>query len=283
MPLKLYPQPFLVLQLLVEHAGQVVTREEIRKALWGDNIFVDFDRGINFAVNQIRAALSDDPEAPRYVETVPRRGYRFIAPVTSDRPGPTVGGTGVAAAKPARNWKAISLVAIIVGAGVVVAGLFWRSRQARRLTDKDTIVLADFTNTTGDPVFDGTLRQGLSSQLEQSPFLNLLSDTRIAQTLALMAQPKDSAAHPGAGARGMPADGQRGHHRRLDREPWQPVRAGPQGGELPQRRPAGRRAGDGQRQGEGAPGAGRGRDDDAREAGRVAGLGSRNMTRRRRT
>ena len=60
------------------------------------------------------------------------------------------------------------------------------------MTEKDTIVLADFTNTTGDPVFDGTLRQGLSAQLEQSPFLNLLSDERVAQTLALMAQPKDA-------------------------------------------------------------------------------------------
>ena len=75
----------------------------------------------------------------------------------------------------------------------IAGGLYFRSRSDRaRLTEKDTIVLAEFTNTTGDPVFDGTLRQGLSSQLEQSPFLNLLSDQRVAQTLALMAQPKDA-------------------------------------------------------------------------------------------
>ena len=61
-----------------------------------------------------------------------------------------------------------------------------------KLTDKDTIVLADFANTTGDTVFDGALRQGLSAQLEQSPFLNLLSDQQIAKTLSLMAQPKDT-------------------------------------------------------------------------------------------
>ena len=65
-------------------------------------------------------------------------------------------------------------------------------QTTHRLTEKDNIVLAEFTNTTGDPVFDGTLRQGLSAQLEQSPFLNLLSDERVAQTLALMAQPKDA-------------------------------------------------------------------------------------------
>ena len=60
-----------------------MTREEIRKAVWGDNTFVDFERGINFAINQIRAALCDDPEAPRYIETVPRHGYRFIFPMTA--------------------------------------------------------------------------------------------------------------------------------------------------------------------------------------------------------
>ncbi len=70
--------------------------------------------------------------------------------------------------------------------------IFLHSRSAPRLTEKDSVVLAEFTNTTGDPVFDGTLRQGLSSQLEQSPFLNLLSDERIAQTLTLMSQPKDA-------------------------------------------------------------------------------------------
>ena len=70
-------------------------------------------------------------------------------------------------------------------------GYFYLHRTPK-LNEKDTVVLADFTNTTGDPIFDGTLRQGLSCQLEQSPFLNLLSDERIAQTLSLIAQPKDT-------------------------------------------------------------------------------------------
>jgi len=75
----------------------------------------------------------------------------------------------------------------------MAGGFYYRShQQSNRLTEKDSIVLAEFTNTTGDPVFDGTLRQGLSAQLEQSPFLSLLSDQRVAQTLALMAQPKDA-------------------------------------------------------------------------------------------
>jgi hypothetical protein len=79
-------------------------------------------------------------------------------------------------------------VIVLVSAGAY----YFHSRRAPALTDRDTVVLADFTNTTGDPVFDGTLRQGLSAQLEQSPFLNLLSDERIARTLTLMSQPKDA-------------------------------------------------------------------------------------------
>jgi eukaryotic-like serine/threonine-protein kinase len=79
-------------------------------------------------------------------------------------------------------------IVVLVAAGA----LFFSSRRAHALTEKDTIVLADFTNATGDPVFDGTLRQGLSAQLEQSPFLSLISDERIAQTLTLMSQPKQA-------------------------------------------------------------------------------------------
>jgi DNA-binding winged helix-turn-helix (wHTH) protein/Tol biopolymer transport system component len=80
-PLKIHPQPLQVLQLLAVRSKQIVTRGEIRTALWGDNTFVDFERGINSCVNQIRVVLGDDPEKPRYIETLPRRGYRFIAPL----------------------------------------------------------------------------------------------------------------------------------------------------------------------------------------------------------
>lgn len=82
--------------------------------------------------------------------------------------------------------------ATLILIAAVGAAYFFSYKAAPKLTEKDTIVLADFTNTTGDSVFDGTLRQGLSVQLEQSPFLNLLSDERISQTLALMAQHKDA-------------------------------------------------------------------------------------------
>src|SRR5262249_11647028 len=82
--LKLPPQPLRVLLLLIERQGEVVTRAEIQRHLWGESTFVDFERGINFSINQIRAVLCDDVATPRYIQTVPRLGYRFIAPVTRD-------------------------------------------------------------------------------------------------------------------------------------------------------------------------------------------------------
>ena len=84
--IKLRPQQVAVLLLLVERAGQIVSREEIHQCVWDSDTFVDFDRGINFAINQIRAALGDDAEKPRFVETIPRRGYRFIAPINGHEP-----------------------------------------------------------------------------------------------------------------------------------------------------------------------------------------------------
>jgi serine/threonine protein kinase/Tfp pilus assembly protein PilF len=97
---------------------------------------------------------------------------------------------GEAPARGAKLWRVA--VPVLLVALLVAGGLYYRVHRSKLLTDRDTIVLADFDNKTSDSVFDGTLRQGLSSQLEQSPFLNLLSDQRVAKTLALMAQPKDA-------------------------------------------------------------------------------------------
>ncbi len=78
---RLQPQPAAVLRLLVARAGEIVTREELRQAVWGADTFVDFDRGLNFCIAQVRAALGESADAPRYVRTIPKRGYQFIAPV----------------------------------------------------------------------------------------------------------------------------------------------------------------------------------------------------------
>ena len=81
MRVKLHAQPFQVLFLLLERPGELLTREEISRELWPDGTFVDYEHGVNSAVNRIREALGDKASNPRFVETLARRGYRFVAPV----------------------------------------------------------------------------------------------------------------------------------------------------------------------------------------------------------
>jgi DNA-binding winged helix-turn-helix (wHTH) protein len=83
---KLAPQPFKVLELLARRGGEVVTRSEIRDHVWSGDTFVDFDQGLNFCIRQIREVLGDTADAPRFIETLPRRGYRFLMPVTDSTP-----------------------------------------------------------------------------------------------------------------------------------------------------------------------------------------------------
>jgi DNA-binding winged helix-turn-helix (wHTH) protein len=85
---KLQPQPFKLLVLLARRAGALVTREEIRSELWTEGTFVDFDQSVNFTIRQIRDVLRDVADRPLYIETVPRRGYRFIAPVEAGGTAP---------------------------------------------------------------------------------------------------------------------------------------------------------------------------------------------------
>ena len=185
--IKLQEQPFHVLTVLLQRPGEVVTREELRSENWSADTFVDFDNSLNTAINKLREALGDSADNPRFIETLPRRGYRFITPVTNE--GREASATGAAAVSDKRAWRTAAIMAGVLAAAVSAGGLYWRSHRFPKLTEKDTIVLGDFTNTTGDPVFDGTLREGLSVELEQSPFLSLVSEEGIQQTLRMMGQP----------------------------------------------------------------------------------------------
>src|SRR5882757_5516444 len=194
--IKLQEQPFHVLTVLLQRPGEVVTREELRNPNWPADTFVDFDNSLNTAINKLREALGDSADSPRFVETLPRRGYRFIAPITGVD-GTTRGtGAGVSPVTAKRGRKIVGAVAVAVLAAGIVGGLLWRARQAGRLTEKDTIVLGDFANSTGDAVFDGTLREGLSVQLHQSPFLSLVSEEGIHQTLRRMERPANTRLTP---------------------------------------------------------------------------------------
>ncbi|PYU46424.1 MAG: hypothetical protein DMG54_03340 [Acidobacteria bacterium] len=193
---KLQEQPFHVLTVLLQRPGEVVTREELRSQNWPADTFVDFDNSLNTAINKLREALGDSADSPRFIETLPRRGYRFIAPVTGGDETGRGTAAGVSAAVAPRGRKIIVAVAAVVLAAAIAGGLLWRTRQAQHLTEKDTIVLGDFANSTGDAVFDGTLREGLSVQLEQSPFLSLVSEEGIHQTLRMMERPPNTRLTP---------------------------------------------------------------------------------------
>jgi Tol biopolymer transport system component/DNA-binding winged helix-turn-helix (wHTH) protein len=165
--LKIHPQPFRVLQLLAERPRQIVSRDEIRKCLWGGNTFVDFDGGINSCLNQIRIALGDDPEKPRYIETIPRRGYRFVAAVSSEFPAGRAAIADVHApelhvvSKPQREFGEASrkskLVAGLMAAGLALAlilGFYeWTSRSAPRELRQTQLTANSSDNpVTGDAI-----------------------------------------------------------------------------------------------------------------------------------
>src|ERR1700730_8784800 len=98
--IKLQEQPFHGLRVLLRRPGEIVTREELREQLWQSDTFVDFDNGLNTSINKLREALGDSADSPRFIETLPRRGYRFIAPVTA-----VDGNTGVRATGESPAWR----------------------------------------------------------------------------------------------------------------------------------------------------------------------------------
>jgi eukaryotic-like serine/threonine-protein kinase len=181
--LRIQPQPLKVLCVLVSRAGQVVSREELRQELWGNETYVDFEQGLNYCIRQIRAVLGDEAQTPQYVETIPRRGYRFLAPVD----GP------VQEAAQRRGLRSIALTAVLgvsIITLIVIAALDHQRRPI--LGAKDSILVTEFVNNTGDPIFDGTLRKAVTVDLGQSPYLNIVSDENIKQLLGLMSRTPDT-------------------------------------------------------------------------------------------
>src|SRR6267378_6792002 len=192
--LKLQDQPFQVLALLLEHPGNVVTREELRQKLWPADTFVDFDSGLNSAVKKLRDTLGDSAEQPHYIETLPRRGYRFIARVENgDLPASAAVPESLAPLLPSEATpKLWNKTRFVVAAGVavflIVTALFtWRVFFARpTLTETDVILLASFVNKTGDPIFDNSLDKALEVKLTESPFLSLFSEAGVRETMRMM-------------------------------------------------------------------------------------------------
>ncbi|SRR6266496_5357 len=155
---KLQDQPIQVLTFLLERAGQVVSREDLRERLWGADTFVDFDHSLNISVNKLREALGDSASTPRFIETLPRKGYRFIAPVIAEEPVQAAPAAiepspPAASAPPPRAKSHLAL--IITGAAVllIVGLMVWMRtwlRPASGTQGKMLMAVLPFENLTGD-------------------------------------------------------------------------------------------------------------------------------------
>ena len=153
-PVRLQPQPARVLALLASRPGEVVTREELRQEIWNDGTFVDFERGLNFCISQIRTALNDSADSPRFIETLPRRGYRFIAPVARTVSAPSVPAISV----PARRIPKWGVAAAGLGiVAIVLIALLAASGRDSRIR----VAVVPFDNETGDSSY-GNLGQGIA-------------------------------------------------------------------------------------------------------------------------
>ena len=144
--MRLQAQPAKVLSYLLSHTDRVVSREELHDTIWGNSTFVDFERGLNVCVAQIRAALGDESSAPRYIRTIPRKGYEFICPM--QRLGYLESPESVPVQRPLHRFLVASLVAVVLITAVIGGYSFVRSRS--RATAPLVIAVARFDNETGD-------------------------------------------------------------------------------------------------------------------------------------
>ena len=160
---RLEPQPAKALAVLVARAGEVVSRDDLRAAIWPPGTHVDFERGVAYCMNQLRTALGDRADNPRFIETLPRRGFRFIAPVTTEAPAGAAGGVNTPAAvgngvgtvpleRPSRA-RVVGLVAVGLAA-VIAAGWWYASRPAAGPVAGSLVAVSVFDNETGDTTFD---------------------------------------------------------------------------------------------------------------------------------
>jgi eukaryotic-like serine/threonine-protein kinase len=220
---RLQEKPCSLLVALVERPGEVISRSELHERLWPNDTFVDFEDGLNTAMRKLRGALNDDPQTPRYIETVRGRGYRFIAEVEplSPRSGfhepgeaeanaaapevavrvpigsETAGGTGAGPAAPeSGGHRALVLWSFLLGcvlAAGSAAAWYWLSHGHAVLSYSrhDPVLIADFENQTGDPRFDRALGTALAVSLEQSQYVNVYSPLQAANALHLMTRKPD--------------------------------------------------------------------------------------------
>ncbi len=202
-PVPLTPKTFQILLVLIRHKEEVVTKDDLMKTVWPDT-FVE-EANLSRNIFMLRKALGETAQ-DKYIVTVPGRGYRLAENVhlVPEQEVSIVAATHQKVqveVKETKPWQWVGGAAVLLL--LAAAGTSWwmvhrgANRRATSmagaiLAEKDTVVLADFANSTGDGVFDETLRQGLTIALEQSPFLSLVSDERIHKMMSLMGLPEDA-------------------------------------------------------------------------------------------
>jgi DNA-binding winged helix-turn-helix (wHTH) protein/tetratricopeptide (TPR) repeat protein len=234
--IRLQENPLRVLALLAERQGQVVSREELRKHLWPEDTFVDFENGLNAAVSKLRDALSDSVDQPRFIETIPRRGYRFLVPVESQNgqsavtdtiekpqtptpeftlpprfePSPQAELQTTISARPA-SFKSLWLL-LAVGIALLAGGAYWltHGRAALSFHSRDSALLADIDNQTGDPRFDTALQTAFHISIEQSRYANIVPRLQVESVLDRMGKPQNSRITPALGREICQREGIRG-------------------------------------------------------------------------
>lgn len=203
-PVQLEPKVLRLLLCLIENRNRLVRKQELLDKVWPDAAVTE--NALTRAIGLLRKALNDDSHLPRFLETVPTAGYRFIAnvtvvesnnsvlePIAAPKQASTTA-TDATKFRASTRWVIASSILALVAVGTGLS-LFLRHRKPVP-TEKATVVLANFDNSTGDPVFDSTLRQSLATQFDQPPFVTM-TDEHIQGVLRMMGQP--------AGARLTPA------------------------------------------------------------------------------
>lgn len=197
---RIEPKMMEVLLRLAENPGEVISKEELIGKVWAGTFVTD--DVLTRCISELRKRLDDDPKSPSAIQTIPKKGYRLTVEVKRAEKDPQSGPGQLAterlnrSSRHLRRWllfgAAVGGIAAALTLGVRLAG-HRRVPPASRVS----IVIAEFTNKTVDPVFDGTLRQGLAAEMEQSPFFEIVSDEQISRTLRLMGQEPSVRLQPG--------------------------------------------------------------------------------------
>jgi eukaryotic-like serine/threonine-protein kinase len=239
-------KPLRLLAALAERQGELVTRAELHQHLWQGEAFVDFDNGLNTAVRKLRVALGDESESPRYIETVPRRGYRFLAPVETLETGADQTGADRQTIPAGDEASSVTVAAMDAPNGVVVAGdpppateirgtrvhhrirsavvvcatvlavmgatAVWLnySRPVLSFNSRDSVLIVDFENQTGDPRFDQALQTAFTISLEQSRHANIFPRARLGSVLEMMGKTATERVTPALGREICQREGIRG-------------------------------------------------------------------------